>query len=482
MTGFITEKHWKEIEANFPGAHSLYESLSHKPNTFLEFINLYNNRPNNQRRFFMKTRKIIALLVLALSLSYCGGSDSGTDSTTAENGTGGSSGTGSTGATGNGTTTDTTVSVSWPSKLQAVASALVPNVNGSGTSASTSSQLSALQSEEQALTLQSSDDWSTYLESANVYVLTDIFGDPEVYPAVVTKMRVLLKQFKQTLSDISYRDSEFKCKGAAPISAGNSIPIAFYGNVDNGTDGDRAFRCLLKTANDRQTIIYGKDSHNVIRVAVMSDDTNANSEDVPNRGNSVRIAAVTYATYAEVSENGVNANYLDLQFAHASSYNGVDGDFETGDDMIFKSRSRITGRVTLDNDDKVTSAVGDFAAIKYDGSPNVTTRTVTKAIGRGDYRQGGHSLFKIDSTVTALSAIPGTFCIQQPVGNSTPPLYADAANCTTLEADFAWGNNSFPFSLNSSSEKNFTDRKFFEGNDTDLVSSSGENFTIPSYQ
>ena len=53
--------------------------------------------------------------------------------------------------------------------------------------------------------------------------------------------------------------------------------------------------------------------------------------------------------------------------------------------------------------------------------------------------------------------------------------------CTALETGLAWGDASFPFTLSPDVEEAFDDNPFFEGNDTDLISNTGDNFSIPTY-
>ena len=102
------------------------------------------------------------------------------------------------------------------------------------------------------------------------------------------------------------------------------------------------------TEEDSETTVYGENSSGTLRIAIMSDTSETNTEEVATRGDTRRIRSVTYATYHEASESSETVGYLDLQYAQSTDYNGVDDAFATSDDVIFKSRSRIVGRVIFD--------------------------------------------------------------------------------------------------------------------------------------
>ncbi|MBI1908808.1 MAG: hypothetical protein HYS22_01365 [Deltaproteobacteria bacterium] len=456
MTGFITERNWKEIEESFPELHRFYLSLPHKPNTFLELMNLYDNQSKKGRRF-MKTSRILITLVLGLSLAHCSSNPTSEEETN--------------------TTANNIDASTVALRVETAGSALLPNINSSG---SASSGLSAL-------TTGTSDDWTTYTNTDNVYVLTDIFGDPNQYPRVVTKIRVLLGHLRGKLEEVFSKDKNVDCTGASPLTAGDLIPIAFYGTIDNGTADNRYFDCVITTKGDsplgevpnsQETTIYGKDNSGVVRIANMSDTTSANTEQAETRGSLVRIRIVRVATYAEVKEGENTIGSLDLNFAHGSSYSGLDENFGTGDDIIFKSRSRLTGRVTMDSSGTAIGGVGDFTVTKFDSDASASP-AVTKVLGRGDY-QNGYSLLKINSNRQELSNIPATFCTQR-TDNSEIPTPVDQTNCTGLESSLAWGENPFPFTISPALDNSFEDKLFFEGNDTDLIDNAGNNFVIPAY-
>ncbi|MBI2340261.1 MAG: hypothetical protein HYU99_07855 [Deltaproteobacteria bacterium] len=357
------------------------------------------------------------------------------------------------------------------SRIDSAASALVLSVTESDANPSESPALKALAD-------GTSGEWDTYLDADNSYVLTDIFGDPDEGFAVVTKIRVLLDQFAQTVDGLFAEDPDVTCEGAEALEEGDTLDIAFYGEISNGAADDRLFDC--QSVSEDETLLYGIDATGVVRVVQMSDRTSDNTEGAETRGDTVTIRSVVGSTYGEQEEEGITVAYLDLQYTQATVYNGVDDSFDTSDDVVFKSRSRITGRVELDADGNPALGTGDFTVTKYDESGGVVT--VTKSIGRGSYGAGDDSLFKIDSNVSSLDDIPGTFCVQMPEDGTAVPAYADPANCTALETAFAWDDAVFPFTLSPDIDGTFDDNPFFEGDDTDLISNSGDNFTIPEYE
>lgn len=403
----------------------------------------------------MKTIKTILILLSVFFLIHCGAGGTETGTTDAEGIDTGTIGT----------------------KVKEIASTLVPEVTASSVEASLSKGGSFLID-------GTSGEWDTYLEPGTSTVLTDIFGDPDVEPNVVTKIRVLLDQLEVTFDDLFGLDPAYSCTGGSALSEGDSIEIAFYGNISNGTAEDRFFDCQYEDSDNNETIIYGQDSDGIVRVVAMSDNTSMNTEETATRGNTIRLLIVTYATYAEQTTDGVTTGFLDLQYAQATLYSGVDGDFNTGDDVVFKSRSRITGEAVLDNTGNPTVGMGDFTVTKHDEGVNddLSTFNITnKTTGRGSYDAGDFSLFNIDSDLSTLVDIPGIFCIQQPEDGSGVPQYAEADNCSALETSFAWGEETFPFDFSPSLEEVFEDKPFFEGNDMDLIANDGSNFEIPVF-
>lgn len=381
-----------------------------------------------------------------------------------------------------GTETGTTNGVA--ARIEAAGDALIPSLDASGISEQASLPAPFLRKAVDG----TADDWETYLDPDNAYVLTDVFGSPDETPAVVTKIRVLLEHLAGNVQTVFSQDPLYLCEGGTALADSDQIELAFYGLVANGDASNRAFDCQSGSdvieSDDDETIIYGEDAAGVVRIATMSDSTSVNTEESSTRGDQKRIMAVNYATYAETTEADGDVVYVDLQFAHGSSYNGVDDEFGTDDDVIFKSRSRITGRVVFDLDGNASVGAGDFTVTKYDESQdaegNINT-TVTKTIGRGSFGQGAYSLFKVDSNVWTLEDLDGTFCIQMPAEDTGLPTAADSANCTALETAFAWGSASFPFTPAPMLDETFDSKEFFEGDDTDMVANDGSNFTIPTY-
>jgi hypothetical protein len=422
----------------------------------------------------MKTIKIIITLTLLLFMMSCGSDNS--------NGGGGNTDGSNTGGTETGTTDPGVNTAALAAKVQAVASTLVPSITGASVAALVSSGplAIALDSSELALTVGTSEDWASYTTGNNSYVLTDVFGDPDVSPAVVTKIRVLVRTLKGKMTNIFSADADIVCKGGSLLIEGDAISIAFFGSISNGISGDRYFDCLSGSDNSGETTIYGIDSNKVVRIVTMSDRTSTNTEEVTTRGSTVRGMQVIYATYGEVAQDGATSGYLDLQYTQATVYSGVDGVFQTSDDVVFKSRSRITGFAALDSSGNPTTGRGDFKVVKFDASPDFDD-IITQTLGRGNYRSGGYSLFDVNSNLSTLTDIPGNFCIQQPSNGSGIPTYAGSVNCTDLETAFVWDASLIPFTLSPAITEDFDSKAFFEGNDTDLISNDGSNFSIPSY-
>lgn len=390
------------------------------------------------------------------------------------------------GGTETGTTDSGTVITALSTKVEAVADALIPEVKASFVSAS-------LSSGPLGLTLGSSDDWSTFLEPDNAYIVTDFLGSEDEEPQVVTKIRVLLESFASTLSTITSSDDDFDCTENLVLNEEDTLEIAFYGEIPNGTSENRFFDCQLDNSEDGNTSIYGQDEDGVVRAVTMSDQTSVNTESVEDRGDSVTIRQVVYATYAEQeetvtssedgSETAVTAGYLELQYAQATVYVGVDGEVDTDDDVLFKSRSEIIGRSVLDDDGNPTSSTGDFIATKYDKGVNEDDSSwtiTTQAIGRGSYDDGDASLLNLTTDLSGLADNSGTFCLEHVADDV--PTYAEETDCESLETALPWGDAIFPFSIDPEVAADFEDKVPFEGNDTDLISDSGDNFTIPTYE
>lgn len=358
-------------------------------------------------------------------------------------------------------------------KIELAASCLIPQIDSSHVSGSQSSS---------PLVLGTDEEWDAYLDvgPGQTSVIEDIFGPK---PGPVTRIRVLVDLFRTDVDDIVLADPDFSCQGATALNESpesDDLPIAFYGTVPNGTSGNRFFHCSIQ--EDGKTVLYGRDLDQVVRIVTMYDRTSYNSEEAEVRGNWMRLRQVAYSTYAERTEEGSPFAYLDLQHANFSQLSGPDDLFDSRDDDLFKSRSRITGRVTPEECGETTPGSGDFTVTKYDQSASQegdSRTTITKAVGRGRYGPNQFSLFKIDSNQGQLSEIPRTFCLRSPENDSEFPKNEDASHCASFETSYAWGEVDFPFSLAPEIENNFGDKPFFE--EADLISNTGDNFVIPQF-
>ena len=416
----------------------------------------------------MKKSTLLILVVwfaicVALSVTSCGGTGEelgGTETGTTESGL------------------DTT---NIAGKIESTANALVPLVivSDADQSASPGFITRAING--------TSEEWDTYLDPTNVTVLTDVFGDPDEDPAPVTRIRVLMDDFRNTLDAIFPEDPDIACEGANPLTSGDTLDVAFYDSISNGTTEDRHFDCITEQEGEdnHYVTLYGVDSTNVVRVASMMDVTNANIWFPEERGNFLRNLQVVIATYAESGEGETTVGYLDIQYAQASIYSGLDDDLEAEEDnVLFKSRTRITGRATLDESGTPVDSTGDFVVTKYDrgaGDDETFWESVTKTNGRGSYGEGEYSLFKIDSNTSSLEELADTFCTQFPEDGTDVPAYADPANCSVLETALAWGDVTFPFDLEPALSATFDDNESFEEDEGDLISNDGSNFEIPTY-
>jgi len=387
---------------------------------------------------------------------------------------------------GGGTETGTTGTVpidtiTFGANIGNVASSLVPDIKASEASAS--------ESILREISYMSSDDWAVYLESTNVTTLTDIFGAADEAPQVVTKIRVLVEDFQSIVEGIVNTDPDVNCTDKASLTEGDTFNIPFYGSISNGTSADRYFDCITEYEYDgsmsgESQTLYGLDSNGVMSVVYMQDAQGANSNDPSTQGNQVRNVSVIYAKYAQATADSQTNGYIDLQYAQASIYSGADDVFLTDDDVIFKSRSRITGKAEVDASGNAEVALGDFTVTKYDkgygGTMTGAWTLITKSIGRGGYGNGDYSLFNIDSTSNSLlEDVAGIYCLQS--SSTTLPSDAESENCEAFEDDYAWTTSTFPFTLTPAIEQDFESKEFFDGNDTDMIANNASNFTIPTY-
>lgn len=403
----------------------------------------------------MKLTTLFLFLCVLLSHAHCGGSSSvsGTE----------------TGSTTSGVNTSTLAT-----RVESVADSLVPSMNAS----SSSSSLSAM---TRLITFGSDEDWATFIDEDNSYLITDVFGGEEEAPEVVTKIRVLLGNLQGTLESLFSTDEDFSCTGGSVLDEGDTLEVAFYGELSNGTSDDRLFDCTNTGSND-ETFLYGQDSDGVVRIVEMSENTSTNTEQTETRGDTTQFYQSIFTTYAEATESEQTVVYLDLQYVQATVYNGLDDEFGTSDDVVFKSRTRIVGRATLDDDGNVSSSTGDFSVIKYDEGVNEDESTytiTTQTFGRGGYEDGEVSLFRIETDASAAADSSGTFCLEH--ATDTLPSATDTAECESLEEAFAWEDAEFPFTVSPSLEEVFESNVLFEDDDEDLIANDGSNFTIPTY-
>lgn len=387
-------------------------------------------------------------------------------------------------------------------RAASVASALVPTVVTGASDTSVNSRILALIDGTET-------EWDIYTNETNAAHLEEIFGSPDEGFATVSKIRVLLDQFASDLDDVVdlepgllENEPAVTCEDADTLvedeAANAMIDVAFYGAIPNGDSANPHFACHIDfTAVEGDdggdiinTMIYGFDNDHVIRYVRMNQSTFENTEETATRGTEQTLYQVVYASYTQTeatadttaeSSDAAFTDYLDLHYAQASVYPGANGTYGNDDDVIFRSRTRITGIVNLDADATVINGLGDFTVTKYDRSSNEDESVftnITKVVGRGNYATNGFSLLNIDSDYGDLNDIPGIFCIQHTAETSIPS-YADSTNCTELETALAFTD--FAFDVSPELDATFENNVFFEGNDTDLIDETGTNFVLPAY-
>lgn len=365
------------------------------------------------------------------------------------------------------------------SLIQGAGSALVPDVDESGIAGNESAK---------EVSYRPGEDFSAYLEGNNVIFLTNIFGPKGGLNAPETRIRVQLDWYQTILDSVFGEDPNITCAGATLLDEGDSIDVPFFGGISNGEALDRRFKCIVErelggSQTGIQKTLYGSDASNVVRVVHMQQTLTQTSASMSQYGSEYRGKIVVESVYSR--EDGIDGGgaYLDHQYAQALVYNGADHEFDTADDVIYKNRSRITGRVTLDANNTAGMGRGDFTITKYDLNPQSEgspVLNITKTIGRGAYNTGDYSLFDIDVNAPNMSDKAGIYCIKSSPG--ALPSYAGALNCTGYESQVPWSGYSFPFDLSPAIDELFESKQFFEGNDTDLISNSGDNFIIPDYR
>ncbi|MDO8493877.1 MAG: hypothetical protein Q7S68_00875 [Deltaproteobacteria bacterium] len=439
----------------------------------------------------MKNLLKTLLFLLMLALTACGSTttSSNASSSGATDDDGDSTTKSQLGGTNTGSTIETIgeaaagsrkVSTNVGLKIKAAASALVPSVT-SGTNTSLSAPLSSVSK----YSIDGDADWDQFTSAANKQKLIDIFGPGEGAGAPQTSIRSTISLYRSMVAMTLETDPEITCDGSGSksLTEGDTITVPFFGSIANGTSANRAFDCYteqIDSADVRYFTLYGVDAEGIVRIVKMSDILEANTN---GEGTFSRSYSILTASFAEVVEGSNTRFSLDIQYSLAVIYNGDDATFQTADDASFKIRTRITGEAVLDSNNSPLLGVGDFQVTKYEsGVYDVggSYANATKAIGLGDYGAGEASLLAIDSNVSSLAGAGGTFCVAKADANDAVPDKIAADECSSLNSAFAWTGDLL-FTLAPVLNATFTDKSFFNGDNTDLISNSGSNFTIPSY-
>lgn len=417
---------------------------------------------------------LASIIVALLILSTCGGASNtpSTDDTDAD--------------TQSGIDIPTLSTLAYTS-----ASALIPTFSSIGSSSSISK------------TYVSDDIWNDLKGSS---VLSDIFSSPDDGFDTVTKLRVMIESFSSLIEQNigSGDDSVFSCEGKTKLADGQTIAIDFF---DIAADKSE-FQCL--TENEAGTedgagcgtshdfTIFGKDINGIIRLVWMSDNCEENK--TQNSGAYATNKSVLYATFKE--EDGAELNFfLDLQYAQATIY-WNENPTDATNNNLFKSRSRVTGSVTLSGSTP-TDSLGQFSVTKYDmdgidgqnphNSDGEDIAGVTKVTGRGRPYESGddaaYSIFSANTTWTGFDYVSQNtiyrFCLEtsNTDEHSIPGLASDSGHCAQFENSLPWDvevyKKTFPFSLSPALAAEYSeDELFFE--EEDLIASDGSNFEIPS--
>lgn len=381
----------------------------------------------------MKNKIYISLygIFLSLILLYTGACGSGSSSSTSTTGTPG------------------TIS---SSNLETSLNSSVPLIsNGSGGSISPLNHLS--------ISYGGSSEWNNYITGANVSLLTEIFGSPDVGEATVKKIRVVMDNFINQqmepastidVSNCSSSNSEFN-SGLSTLVAGTSLDIAFFGTISNGTAGNAFFDCLMSL--DSATTLYGVDSSGVSHVVTMS--------------SSSTVKQVIWSTYVLYVEEGVNVVYFDVQYAQL-----------TTDTSTFKSRTRLTGRTVLSGS-SVSIASGDFSTISTDTGTNpqdLSFVLTIQSMGRGNFNSDGDFIFTIASNGGSMTSTATAFCL---TSGASLPSAATSTDCSDFESRYAWGSATFPFTITPSISSTYESNSLFTT--SDLIEDDGSDFVIPTY-
>jgi hypothetical protein len=328
-------------------------------------------------------------------------------------------------------------------------------------------------------TYSEATDWDTYTSEDNGAYLEEIFGDPDSGAATVSKIRVLLEQYAASVENIVTMDPDFTCEVSEEFSGSDTIDVAFFGTVSNGTEGHRYYSCVYQ--DDGEAALYGS-ADGVVRFIQMQHGTSTNTEEVETRGDEMTLSQVVMVAYAQEEVDSITTAYLDLQYAQATIYEGADGDvLETDDNILFKSRSRITGTTVLSADGAISSPAGDFTITKYDKSLTPEDQPYTSTIqihGRGDLTESAYFLLSVTGINADLPGETQTFCLSS---TSLLPDAAESTNCTTYETAYAWGSTTFPFTLDPAIPATYDGISFFENDATGMIADDASNFEIPTY-
>lgn len=382
------------------------------------------------------------------------------------------------------------------SRFEKAASALIPQISTVSTS-----DLSKLGGSAAALTYQTEAEWNEILRDLNSQ-LENIFGPREgSNDRIETKLRVLIHVFAaETVAFILENDPGVTCEGAEVLNEGDTLPIPFYGESGNGIAEDRWFECLYERAeeNEKESYVYGLTNDGTLRIVRIGEFVWGTLRFKEERGDEGTYKEVVHVIYNEETDGeGITAS-LDLQVATWINYEGPDRDVtKTTDNVSFRTRSRITGRVAFDAADTVKDAVGDFSATSSEKYPesSATPHTITDAdgstqlvvrephsllqtAGRGSYASGGTLLFNIDYNLPSFDGKEGIYCLTVP--SSGNPQYTDPSNCAGLETRFAWGDFAFPFGLTPAIEEAFEKVPLYA--EDELISDSADNFVVPVYE
>lgn len=365
------------------------------------------------------------------------------------------------------------------------AGSLVPSITSGSSNSSLNSSL--------FLVTYSDTGFENFFESYQSN-LSEIFGSADEEPAVVTKIRVTLENFiHDHVGTLAIADPDMDCTGSSQadeegitissLTDSDTVESAFLGAIQNGTSGDRFFDCYFEINDEESgssTYVYGQDSDGNIHILSQEENRNAaNEEQVETYGAFKTLVQVTYGIYHQTSGTETNTYQIDLQYAQASIYSGQDDSIAaTEDNVLFKSRSRITGEAILNaSDNSVTTSSGQFNIIKYDQSPNNQT-SYSQAMGRGHFQTEGDFIFTYNFVSNETSQTDGaqTFCVNQ-TSSSTLAL-SDETDCEDFETELPY--SSLSIEPVPALETAYEDNELFSPDD--LISNDASDFIVPTYE